>query len=157
MTDYTPRGRPLTGRKVLLMALGAFAVVIGANIALVVAATGSFPGLIVKNSYVASQGWDARIEAARALGWTAAAGYGEGRLRVEFTGSDGAPVEGLEVAAMIGRPARDIADRTVPLAPVDGGYEAKIALAPGNWLARLSVAGAPDFAATARLYVPGAE
>ncbi|GMG83451.1 FixH family protein [Paralimibaculum aggregatum] len=157
MTDYTPRGRPLTGRKVLLMAVGAFAVVIGANIALVVAATGSFPGLIVKNSYVASQGWDARTKALRALGWSTAAGYGDGRLRVEVTGADGAPVEALEMTAVVGRPARDLADRTVPLAPVAGGYEAEIALAPGNWLARLSVAGAPDFAATARLHVPGVQ
>ena len=40
------------------MVLAAFAVVIAANAALVIAATGSFPGLVVASSYVASQDFE---------------------------------------------------------------------------------------------------
>ena len=55
--------RPLTGRKVLLIAVAAFAVILAANLAMLLAATGTFPGLVVKNSYVASQDWTARTDA----------------------------------------------------------------------------------------------
>ena len=58
--------KPLTGRKVLLIAVAAFGVVIAANLAMLLAATGTFPGLVVKNSYVASQGFDAKTAAQRA-------------------------------------------------------------------------------------------
>ena len=97
--------RPLTGRKVLLIAVAAFAVILAANLAMLLAATGTFPGLVVKNSYVASQGWDRKTEAQRALGWRAAADYGDGTVRVAMTGRDGAPVRGLSVVAVVGRAA----------------------------------------------------
>lgn len=157
MTDYAPQGRPLTGRKVLLIAVSAFAVIIAANMALVVAATGSFPGLIVKNSYVASQGFDARRDAAKALGWQTAVGYAKGRLRVELSDAVGAPLDGQMLTAVVGRPAQDSADQTLALAPMDGGYAADIVLATGAWSVRLTAADAPDYVALARLFVAEGE
>ena len=50
---------PLTGRKVLLIAVVAFGVIIGVNVLMAVKAISTFPGLEVQNSYVASQVFDA--------------------------------------------------------------------------------------------------
>ncbi len=141
MTDLKPAGRPLTGRTVLLIAVCAFSVVIAANIALVVAATGSFPGLIVKNSYVASQKWDTRTEAQRALGWQATVGHADGLLAVRIE-AEGAPVSGLAVSAVVGRPATDIEDQRLALTETDEGYAAPLDLGPGLWRVALEVTDA---------------
>ncbi len=154
MTDRTPKGRPLTGRTVLIIAVSAFGVVIAANMALVVAATGSFPGLIVKNSYVASQGWDARTEAQRALGWEARVGHADGRLAVRIE-AGGAPVRGLEVRALVGRPATDAEDRRLALVETGEGYAAPVELDPGLWRVALEATDAAGrrFDATAALNI----
>ena len=148
-------GRPLTGRKVLLIAVAAFGVIIAANLALLIAATGTFPGLVVTNSYVASQGWERKIAAQRALGWTAVAEYGHGTLRVTMTGRDGAPVAGLNVVAVVGRPASDTTDVRLELAEGAQGYAAPLVLAPGRWQVMITGANAAGdrFEASAELLV----
>ena len=52
--DFTPVGKELTGRKVLAITVGFFAVIIAVNLFMAFKAVGTFPGLEVKNSYVAS-------------------------------------------------------------------------------------------------------
>ena len=100
---------------------------------------GTFPGLVVKNSYVASQGWDRRTAAQRALGWTAAADYGNGVLRVAMTGRDGMPVRGLRVVAVVGR----LGELGYPARPYDAAAMAEIDRdsAGRDLLVRLAVAG----------------
>ena len=148
-------GRPLTGRKVLLIAVASFAVVIAANLAMMFATTGTFPGLVVENSYVASQKWAAKTEAQRALGWHAAAEYADGTLVVTMTGNDGAAVRGLSVTAVIGRPASTREDRRFELAEGAAGYSVPLNLAPGVW--RVAIAGSDgegrSYEAEAKLYV----
>ena len=145
----------LTGRKVLLIAVAAFAVILAANLAMLLAATGTFPGLVVKNSYVASQGWDRKTAAQRALGWQAAADYGDGTLRVAMTGRDGAPVRGLSVVAVVGRPASADDDVRLDLAEGAAGYAAPLVLAPGMW--RVAITGTDaeggSFEAEAQFYI----
>ena len=68
MTD-----KVVTGRKVFFIFAAAFAVVIGANVMLAVQAISTFPGLVTKNSYVASQSFDRDRAAQIALAWTARA------------------------------------------------------------------------------------
>ena len=147
--------RPLTGRKVLLIAVAAFGVILAANLAMLLAATGTFPGLVVKNSYVASQGWDRKTKAQRALGWQAAAEYGDGVLRVAMTGRDGAPVRGLSVVAVVGRPASARHDVRLELTEGAAGYDAPLVLAPGIW--RVAITGTDaeggSFEAAAEFYV----
>lgn len=125
--------RPLTGRKVLAIMVGAFGVIIAANLAMLFAATGTFPGLVVQNSYVASQQWDARTAAQRALGWTATVGHENGALTVAIAGAGGAPVRGLAVAAVVGRPASGREDVRLALAEGRAGYVAPADLGPGLW------------------------
>ena len=148
-------GRPLTGKKVLLIAVAAFAVVVAADLAMLFAATGTFPGLVVKNSYVASQGWDRKTHAQRALGWKAAASYGDGALQVVMTGRDGAPVTGLNVVAVVGRPASTREDVRLDLVEGTDGYAAPLGLAPGMWRVMITGADAEggEFEAAAEFYV----
>ncbi|MEL6268125.1 MAG: FixH family protein [Pseudomonadota bacterium] len=141
----------LTGAHVAAFMGLAFLTIVGANTALVVAATGSFPGIVVKNSYVASQDFEARRAAARATGWTVTPGWEDGRLVVAVTGAEG-PVDALNVTAVIGRPAEDTHDRAVLLRPAgEGRYVVTAALAPGRWQARIALS--PEGAAAAPMTV----
>lgn len=146
--------RELTGRHVLLIAVTAFGVIVTANMAMLFAATGSFPGLVVANSHVAGVGWDARASAQRAMGWTLSTAYGDGAVVVRITGADGAPVTGLDLTATLGRPATDVEDRVLAFSPGPDGYRAAARLDPGLW--RLHLASTePAYAQTVHLSVPG--
>ena len=57
---------PFTGRHMLAVVCTFFGVVIAVNVVMAIAATGTFPGLVVANSYVASQGYNELLAAARA-------------------------------------------------------------------------------------------
>lgn len=150
--------KPLSGRKVLAILVGGFGVVIAANVAMLVAATGTFPGLVVKNSYVASQIWNAKTDAQRALGWKATVGHDGRDLKVVLTGPDGAPVTGLEIAAVVGRPASGRHDVTLPLTEDAEAYTAPIDLAPGLWRVAVTATDGDGarFEAEAEIRVGGA-
>lgn len=112
---------------------GAFAVIIGVNVALAVNAVSTFPGLEVDNSYVASQTFNARRAAQEALGWTVEARLEEDRLVLAITDAEGRPVEAETLAARVGRPTNVSEDRD-PEFTFDGrAYVAHEVLRPGNW------------------------
>lgn len=127
----------LTGRHVLAITLGAFGVIIGANIALAVAAILTFPGLEVSNAYVASQGFDADRAAQEALGWTLTPVYEPGRLTLTFTDRAGFPAPVAGLAVLVGR-ATAADEDTSPAFVADGGrFTAPLTLAPGKWMLRV--------------------
>ena len=114
-------GRPLTGRKVLAIAVGAFSVIIAANIALAVAAVGTFPGLEVKNGYIASQTFEAERAAQAELGWVAEAVYEDGELQIDLLDRDGRPLPVESLITRVGRPTGlNLAERSVKTRPRDG-------------------------------------
>lgn len=137
--------RKLTGRHVLAITVTAFAIIIGANMAMLMAATGTFPGLVVKNSYIASQEWNGRAGAQVTLGWQARVGYADGALHVTLSDRAGRPVEGAELTARIGRPSDARSDRTLVLTPDGAGYSARLELAPGRWLIDVATLSDPKF------------
>lgn len=141
-------GRELTGRKVLIIAVSAFAVVLAANLAMLFAATGTFPGLVVENSYRAGVGWNDRAAEQAAHGWTVAVAVDGAELRVKVTDAGGAPVRGLAIAATVGRPATDREDRRLLLAPAGGIYRAPVTLSRGLW--RVEIAAEDGAQATHR-------
>lgn len=149
------QAKPLTGRAVLIWALGGFGAILAANLALVFAALESFPGLEVANGYVASQSFERERAAQAALGWSADATYGDGRLAVALTGAGGAPAPAAALRLRIGRPTTEAADMTPALVAGPAGWTADVALAPGLW--RLDLAaegpGGAAFRRTLRLEV----
>jgi len=133
--------KPLTGRKVLAFTSAAFAVIIAVNLTLAYQAVATFPGLEVKNSYVASQTFNADRSAQLALGWEVAALRENGALRLSFV-HDGVPVKPQIISAVVGRATHIAADQT-PAFEWDGrAYVATVDLGPGNWNLRLEAQAA---------------
>ncbi|MEM1383809.1 MAG: FixH family protein [Pseudomonadota bacterium] len=149
--------RELKGWHVLAIALSAFAVIIGANMTMLFSATGSFPGLVVKNSYVASQHWNRLTATQRALGWQVGSDYEDGILTVRLTDESGAPVPGLAVQATVGLPATDVEDREIALREAAAGYFAPVPLAAGQWRVALRAVDAEgrSFRAESVFYTRG--
>ncbi|MCE0504031.1 FixH family protein [Roseivivax sp. GX 12232] len=135
----TSASRPLTGRHVLMMFLCGFGLIIAVNVTLAVQAVGTFPGLEVANSYVASQSFEARRSAQEALGWEARATYASGALTLRVTTAEGQPVPPEGFTARIGRPTHGGADRQLAF---DAAGRARVTLEPGLW--RLDLAGGSE-------------
>lgn len=134
--------RELTGRHALMIFGGMFAVIISVNMMMLYSAVSTFPGVTERNGYGASQTFDARTAAQKALGWQSAADYGGGELAIRVTGPDGAVVHGLAVSALVGLPATDARDRRVTLVERDGLYVAPVALDPGSWRVEITAGDA---------------
>ena len=131
MTEAKPV-KPLTGRKVLFILLGAFGVILTANMTLLYNAINTFPGLEVKNSYVASQTFDDRAVAQRALGWDPRVKYANGQVNLSiFANGEFIFPETLDVR--IGRPTHGREDTTPMLLRDTIGYWFKIDLNEGKW------------------------
>ena len=129
--------REITGRHVLIGFVAAFAVIIGVNLVLAFSAVRTFPGLEVKNSYVASQEFNERKAAQEALGWTVRADHAEGVLTLGITDADGRPVRAARLEATVGRATHVQADQT-PDFRFDGtAYVAPVELGDGNWNIRM--------------------
>lgn len=128
----------ITGKHVLAGMVGAFGIIIAVNVTMAVKAVGTFPGLEVKNSYVASQEFDERRAAQLALGWDVSAHVHGADLILSFRDADGAPVQPTITEATFGR-ATSVRDDQTPAFTFDGqDFRAPIAPGPGNWNLRLS-------------------
>jgi nitrogen fixation protein FixH len=134
---------PLTGRKVFLITASAFAVIIGVNITMAVMAVQTFPGLEVKNSYVASQVFDKERVAQEALGWALEPAYSDGVLTLTFRDAQGLPADVARLTAMIGRTTASADDVTPEFAYAGGAFSAPVRLDRGKWMV-LVQAFAPD-------------
>lgn len=130
--ERSDRGK-LTGRKVALMFVAFFGVVIGVNVILMVNAIGTFSGLVVPNSYVASQSFDENRAAQEALGWNVSIGYEDEQFRISLRDEVGNVVRPPELQVVIGRVTTEAADSQPDLVETPEGYAAAIALDPGNW------------------------
>lgn len=129
--------REFTGRHALMVFGGAFGVIIAVNIAMAYSAISTFPGLEVKNSYVASQEFNTRRAAQEALGWTVAVKHEGGLVIMAITDASGAPVRVAQMNASIGR-ATERQDDFIPEFVFDGvAYSVPAELRPGKWDLRL--------------------
>jgi nitrogen fixation protein FixH len=126
--------RELTGRKVFVITASAFAVIIGVNILLTVKAVSTFPGVEVRNSYVASQTFESDRAAQEALGWTLTHTYADGRLTLAFADRAGQPVRVARLEVLVGRTTEAADDQRPAFAHAGGAYSAPVALGPGRWL-----------------------
>jgi len=106
------------------------------NLTLAFNAVRTFPGLEVKNSYVASQSFDADRAAQEALNWTVAARL-EGQDLVLSVRQDGQALEPIIENAIFGRATMVTADQT-PAFVFDGSdFRAPVNAGAGNWNLRL--------------------
>jgi nitrogen fixation protein FixH len=148
-----------TGRHAFAIIGGGFALVIAVNIALAAFALRTNPGLVVENSYVASQkfnGWLARGRAQKAMGWSVVPAADAATLTVTAADSLGRPLTGLHAVATLEHPLGAEPPRSVSLAEVaPGRYAVRHGLAPGQWLAEVRlVRGSQNYYLSTRLIVP---
>lgn len=129
-------GKPLTGWHVLAIFCTGFAVIIAVNLTLAFNAVATFPGLEVKNSYVASQSFDADRAAQEALGWDVSTTLSDGVLTLRFDGDHG-PVRPEILSAVLGRATHVGEDRTPDFQWTGTAFSAPVLLGSGNWNLRL--------------------
>lgn len=143
MTDMTskPSSFAFTGRHMVLVLVAFFGVVITVNLFMAWQATRSWSGLVVPNTYVASQQFNSKVAVQRAM---AATGI-TGKLAVEgdvvsFTISqpDQRPVDVDKVVVNFLRPVGTEQDFSVELTrTAPGVYSVKHEVRPGQWIAEV--------------------
>ena len=133
----------MTGRKVFAITASFFGVIIAVNVGMATQAIRTFPGIEVKNSYVASQTFDVERKAQEALGWSLAQDYGDGVLRLTFTDTaTGYPSELSSLKVLVGRATEAQDDQTPTFVREGGVFVAPLSLAPGKWLLRVEAVAA---------------
>src|SRR4051812_28693254 len=135
--------RPLTGRKVLLMLVAFFGVVIGVNMVMMRLAIQTLPGTEVDSAYSASLAYESEITAAHdqnSRNWKVDAhirrdSRGGATVQVEALDNNGTPMSGLKFQGRFERPIDRRADKLVALAEVGIGIYRGNAdgVAPGQW------------------------
>lgn len=133
------RGR-FTGRHMLLTMVAGFGIVAAVNFYMASLAVGGFHGVVVENSYVASQkfnDWIDEAERIEALGWSVNASRDENdRLLIATSGVP----EGAVVTAALRRPigTQEFADLAF-VSLGDGRYRSIEPIGEGRWTMRLSI------------------
>jgi nitrogen fixation protein FixH len=132
----------LDGRRVLAIAAGVFLVMLTPNIVLTVLAVRTFSGVVVPDSYVASQQFDRARAAQEALGWSLRVAHEGGELRLDLADAAGRPVRPATLAVTVGRPTTGRDDHHLALAETPSGYRAEAPLAPGGWRVEVAATAA---------------
>lgn len=147
--------REVTGRDVLIVTAGAFAVIIGANLLLAWKAVSTFPGVEVANSYVASQTFDAERRAQEALGWTVTTELDGNVLSVRILDAAGLPAEVASIEGLLGRTTEARDDQQLVFRRVsDTRFEAPVAVARGSWMLQLRATAEDGTAFRKRVSIP---
>jgi nitrogen fixation protein FixH len=115
-----------------------FGTIISVNFYMAYQAVHSWSGLVVENTYVASQQFNSKVAEAKALGASGISGtltVEQGVIRYVISGPDGKPVPVDTVTATFKRPVGDHQDFSVDLTDVGNGtYEAARDVLPGHWI-----------------------
>lgn len=132
--------KAFTGKHMALVFIGGFGVVIAVNLLMASLAVGSFHGTVVDNSYVASQnynGWLAKAEASRALGWQALpTRRADGRVVLETI----AVPAGAAITAEAERPLGTRETASLTFADQGAGrWLSNEAVAEGRWKLRIAI------------------
>jgi nitrogen fixation protein FixH len=148
-----------TGWHMLAVTLGFFGVVVAVNIFMAVSSITSWTGLVVENSYVASQEFNGKLAASRqqaALGWSARLSSDAGRVVFTLLDAEGESVAADAVAAEFSRPIGVSEDRTLAFEPRDGAFVTAEALPAGIWnvVVTAGLPGRPAYEYRARYLAP---
>lgn len=147
-----------TGKHMLAIMIAFFGVIIAVNIFMATKARGTWTGLVVKNSYVASQQYNSQLkeaEALRASGLRSDLAYESGKLSFILKDRAGSILPLSDAIIEIGRPAYEQADQTFALIPSgDGSYVLAIDLDRGAWAVKISGQnGETKYRRDARIFV----
>lgn len=147
MNERSAKAREFTGRHMLAIMLAFFGVIIAVNLTMATFARTSWSGLVVQNTYVASQAFNRKAEEGRAqaaLGWTPAFAIENGVLRFALTDAEGRPVRLEGGVADLRRPVGDADDASVALVAVGDGLEARLGAGDGAWIVEIHAIAADE-------------
>jgi len=158
-TEATSKSFVFTGRHMLAILVAFFGVVITVNLLMAYLANSTWSGLVVQNSYVASQEFNGKQAEAKA--WLAT-GI-KGTLVISGSSIDytlGHPTKGPMIADAVNvefrRPVGTLQDFTVKLTPAgDGRFVGAREIARGEWIVDLTTlaAGKTIFHEAKRIHV----
>lgn len=134
--------KPLTGWHMLVMFISFFGVVIAVNLFMALMAVHSWTGLVVENSYVASQNFNddvASLKKSAALGIEHHLHTENGKLHLSLQNANGRPVNADMVQIAFERPMGASREQILAVMRIsDGQYEAPAILTNGVWNGELS-------------------
>lgn len=142
-----PAPGTFTGKHMAFLVGGFFGVIIAVNIGMAVVSSTSWTGLVVENSYVASQEFDTKRDAhlkQAAAGWNSDMAFDEQGIRLNVVDGTGKPVDLGTVTVLVNRPVGGHDDQTLTLERgPDGAYTTPIKLADGVWDAWVTAESTP--------------
>lgn len=150
-----------TGWHMLFSIVAFFAVIVGVNLFMAFSATSTWTGLVVQNSYVASQEFNTKLATARQQrewGWQGGLEYADGKLVFALLDGDDRPIPAEEVSVELSRPIGVSGDQKVILpADTNGHYALALDLEQGVWNATIIARfeDQPDYEHRARFVVGG--
>ncbi|MBD9372618.1 FixH family protein [Rhizobium sp. ARZ01] len=161
-TAKTPKAPfVFTGWHMLGIMLLFFGTIIAVNVVMAWNAVSSWSGLVVQNTYVASQQFNGKVEQAKAFaasGLEGALAIADGRVSYSLHDREGAPVTADSVTITFKRPVEEREDFELVLVAESGGnYSAMREMTAGQWIADISTVrgGEKIFHQTIRLVVTG--
>lgn len=139
MSSSAARGR-FTGRHLTIILVAFFGVVVAVNVLMARFATATFGGIVVENSYVASQKFNTWLDEAKtekALGWTVVTTWRpDGRLAVAATG----PNVNSKLTGTARHPLGRLPDVHLTFAGQGNGtFLSREAVPEGRWTLRLEM------------------
>jgi nitrogen fixation protein FixH len=142
MTQMRRTARQFTGKHITLILVGFFGVVIAVNVLMARLATSTFGGVVVENSYVASQhfnGWLKEASAEQALGWKGTVSRdAQGRAAIVVRDSNGKAIAAAKVTAIAEHPLGQRPTTELVLHEMSPGTYAA-PLESGRWRLRITV------------------
>ena len=142
LKEAAPAGRVLTGRMVLVLLLGFFAVVFGANAIMARYAYKTFRGVASAHAYTDGLAYNNEIQAAHdqdALGWQVKGGVtriAPGRSRIIVSQVNAQGVAGADIVAQVQfeHPVDRARDKALVLSMDQPGvHSGEIEIEPGQW------------------------
>ena len=137
--------RTFTGWHMAAITISFFTVIIAVNLTLAVFASTSWTGLVVANSYVASQSFNRDAEIARqqqALGWKMNLAVDRSLAKITILDRAGVPMAGLKLRVVLQRPTDEAGDQILNLREAGAGvYMADATIGSGVWVADITAEG----------------
>ncbi|PNU03860.1 FixH family protein [Novosphingobium guangzhouense] len=133
--------RPFNGRHMTAILVAGFGVVVAVNVTMATLASTTFGGIVVENSYVASQDFNRWLDEAakeKALGWTLDARRGAGgRVMVDLqVGPAEAPAVHTRLTAVARHPLGRLPDTALTFRHEGGHWISDGPLPAGRWTLR---------------------
>jgi len=136
------RTQGFTGTHMLLTTCAFFGVIIAVNFTMAWYASSSWSGLVVENTYVASQQFNekaATMKAMAASGITGKLSLKSNEIHYDITNRDGSPAAVDDIVANFKRPVGDHEDFHVALTKLsEGRFEANHVVATGDWIVEVT-------------------